>query len=60
MKLLVMQLSGGTAEQLDVGRKITPQMIDLLDLEETIELLTLLIERQRTLLKSFSAKKVSR
>jgi transcriptional regulator with XRE-family HTH domain len=60
MKLLVMQLSGGTAEQLDAGRKITPQMIDLLDLEETIEILTLLIERQRTLLKSFSAKKVSR
>lgn len=60
MKLLVMQISGGTAEQLDAGRKITPQMIDQLDLEETIEILTLLIERQRTLLKSFSARKVSR
>lgn len=60
MKLLVMQISGGTAEQLDAGRKITPQMIDQLDLEETIEILTLLVERQRTLLKSFSAKKVSR
>jgi transcriptional regulator with XRE-family HTH domain len=60
MKLLVMELSGGSPEVLDAGRKITPQMIDLLDLEETIDLVQLLIERQRVLLKDFSAKKVSR
>jgi transcriptional regulator with XRE-family HTH domain len=60
MKVLVMELSGGTPEQLDAGRKITPQMIDLLDLEETIDIMELLIERQRVLLKTFSPKKVSR
>lgn len=60
MKLLVMELSGGSPEVLDAGRKVTPQMIDMLDLPETIDILQLLIERQRVLLKSFSVKKVSR
>lgn len=60
MKLLVMELSGGTPEALDAGRKVTPQMIDMLDLPETIDILQLLIERQRVLLKSFSVKKLSR
>jgi transcriptional regulator with XRE-family HTH domain len=60
MKILVMELSGGTPEVLDAGRKISPQMIDSLDLEETIEILILIVERQRTLLKNLSAKKASR
>lgn len=45
---------------MDSTRKITPSMVDMLSLEETIEVMELLMERQRTLLKKFSAKKESR
>lgn len=60
MQYLVLQLSGASPEVMDSTRKITPSMVDMLSLEETIEVMELLMERQRTLLKKFSAKKESR
>lgn len=56
MKILVQEIAGGDPEAIGTVRKITPQMIEILSLEETIDLIELLLQRQRALLK----KKVSR
>lgn len=56
MKILVQEIAGGDPEAIGTVRKITPQMIEILSLEETIDLIELLLQRQRALLE----KKVSR